>query len=179
MTHEFAGGLEKYVQQQPGTNLEIEEKMGIMEKNSSGQNLVFVFSWGSAKDGKVIEDPKWEAVEPILNQIHAEGLGFDGISAEIMDMQEDGSYFTVSSLEIIGDKDYYMAMYTDENNGARRCRTPFNPDPNDKGEVRLGGNDWDKGHLRKDFGFLRAIFKEYISNRKIPLSSFDSKQLFD
>lgn len=163
----------------PPQTLEWKKGWESWKKNSSGQNLVFVFSWGAAKDGKVIEEPRWEAVEPVLNRIHAEGLGFDGISAEIMDMQEDGSYFSVSNLEVMGDEEYYMVMYIDEINGKRMCRTPFNPDPNDKGEVRLGGNDWDKCHLCKDFEFLRAIFKEYISNRKIPLSLFDSKQLFD
>lgn len=150
-----------------------------MDKDASGQNLVFVFSWGAAKDGKVIEDPKWEAVEPILNQIHAEGFGFGGVSAEIMDMQEDGSYFTVSSLEILGDEEYYLAMYTDVFEGDRYCISPHNPDPNDEGEVELGGNNWDKGNLRKDFGFLRAIFKEYITYRKIPLDLFLSKKSFD
>ncbi|MBK8800726.1 MAG: hypothetical protein IPN71_01440 [Fibrobacteres bacterium] len=179
MTHEFAGGLEKHVQQQPATNIGMEEMVEIMVKNTSGQNLVFVFSWGAAKDGKVIEDPKWEAVEPVLNQIHAEGFGFDGISAEIMDMQEDGSYFTVSSLEIMGDEDYYLAMYTDDIDGKNWCRTPHNPDPADKGEVDLGGNPWSKAHLRKDFSFLRSIFKEYITQRKIPLELFYSKKSFD
>ncbi|MBK9577789.1 MAG: hypothetical protein IPK50_07840 [Fibrobacterota bacterium] len=160
-------------------DLIMEEGMGIMGKNSFEKHLVFVFSWGAAKDGKVIEDPKWEAVEPILNQIHAEGFGFGGVSAEIMDMQEDRSYFTVSSLDVLGDEEYYLAMYTDVFEGDRFCISPHNPDPNDEGEVELGGNNWDKAILRKDFGFLRAIFKEYITHRKIPLELFLSKRNFD
>lgn len=149
-----------------------------MDKDASGRNLKMVFRWGTLAEGRVITDPLWEQVEPILDKLRGE-QDFDGIEVEIIEMVSENSYKAISGVQIMSDGDYYLAMYTDDFEGGRYCISPHNPDPNDEGEIELGGNDWDKAILRKDFSFLRAIFKEYITHRKIPLELFLSKKSFD
>ncbi|MBK8800725.1 MAG: hypothetical protein IPN71_01435 [Fibrobacteres bacterium] len=131
--------------------------------------------WGR---GTWIDDPEWEIVEAYLLSRHQnDELG--GLEARILAGNPDGSKSIISSLSIMADEGYFLVMYTDDFDGDHCCISPHNPDPNDAGEVELGGNNWDKGSLRKDFGFLRAIFKEYIAHRKIPLELFLSKSSFD
>lgn len=149
-----------------------------MDKAASMPNLKMVFRWGTLAEGRVITGPLWEQVEPVLVKLHSE-QDLDGIEIEIIEMVPENSYKTISGIQIMSDGEYYLAIYADDFEGGRNCISPHNPDPNDEGEVELGGNNWDKAILRKDFGFLRAIFKEYITHRKIPLELLLSKKSFD
>ncbi|QQS06799.1 MAG: hypothetical protein IPK50_07825 [Fibrobacterota bacterium] len=124
--------------------------------------------WGR---GTWIDDPEWEIVEAhLLSRHQNDELG--GLEARILAANPDGSTSIISSLSIMADEGYFLVMYTDDFDGDHCCISPHNPDPNDAGEVELGGIIGIKGACEKILVFCVPFLRSTSLIERSHLSCF-------